>query len=304
MDLLIEGTVAFDSIYTPNGQAERVVGGAALYATWAASYFTEHIQLLSIVGGDFPASELDLLKARGVDLQGLEIKEDGLSFYWEGKYLANLNSRETLRTDLNVLDDFDPVLPEDYKRTKYIMLGNVTPSLQSQVLNQLEEKPKFVGLDTMNLWIDIAKDELLSVIERVNILMINDEEARLLSGIYSLKKAAKVILTMGPEFLVIKKGEHGALLFHKDDIFFAPALPLNNVEDPTGAGDSFAGGLMGYIAMTNDTSYENLKRAMIYGSVMASFCVEEFSINKLKNLTSEDLSGRLDEFVQLVKFDV
>lgn len=304
MSLLVIGTVAFDSIHTPYGKAERVIGGAATYAAWAASYFTKEQRLSSIIGGDFPKEEIKALEDRGVNMDGLEVMEDAKSFYWEGKYLDNMNSRETLVTDLNVLDDFDPVLPEEYRNTEYVLLGNLTPEIQLSVINQMSGKPKLIAADTMNFWIDIAKDKLLQVIEKIDVLSINDEEARQLSGVHSLAKAAKIIMAMGPKYLIIKKGEHGALLFHEEEIFFAPALPLLEVTDPTGAGDTFAGGFMGYMAMTGTVDFENMKRAVVYGSVMASFCVQEFSINKLKNLSEDDLSARLKRFINIVKFDI
>ena len=302
MSLLVVGTVAFDSIYTPRGKAEQVIGGAATYALWAASYFTKKTQLVSIVGEDFPEEELQLLAARGVDTAGLEIVEGKKSFYWAGKYLENMNSRETLVTELNVLEDFDPKLPDSFKNPDYVLLGNLTPDIQMAVINQLEKRPRLVAMDTMNFWMDVAKPTLLKVIEKVDVLTINDEEARQLSGVYSLAKAARVILAMGPKYLIIKKGEHGALLFGDDRVFFAPALPLTEVHDPTGAGDSFAGGFMGYMAMTGETDMENMKRAVIYGSVMASFCVEEFSIDRLKSLEEGEISARLKRFVDIVHF--
>ncbi|HLO56216.1 MAG TPA: PfkB family carbohydrate kinase [Saprospiraceae bacterium] len=303
MSLLTIGTVAFDTIETPYGKAEMVIGGACTYISWAASYFTKNIHLVSIVGDDFPQSELDALTARGVNLDGLETVQGGKSFFWAGRYHNNMNSRDTLVTDLNVLADFNPILPEAAKSCKYVMLGNLTPQIQSQVLDQLDGSQKLIALDTMNFWMDIAMDELKSVISRINLLTINDEEARQLSGEHSLVKAAKVIHEMGPEYLVIKKGEHGALLFHNGDIFFAPALPLAEVFDPTGAGDTFAGGFMGYLAKTDDTSMANMKRAIIAGSAMASFCVEDFSLDRLRTLNDTEINDRLDKFKDLVHFD-
>ncbi len=303
MSLLTIGTVAFDTIETPYGKAEMVIGGACTYISWAASYFTKNIHLVSIVGDDFPHSELDALTARGVNLDGLETVQGGKSFFWAGRYHNNMNSRDTLVTDLNVLADFNPILPEAAKSCKYVMLGNLTPQIQSQVLDQLDGSQKLIALDTMNFWMDIAMDELKSVISRINLLTINDEEARQLSGEHSLVKAAKVIHEMGPEYLVIKKGEHGALLFHNGDIFFAPALPLAEVFDPTGAGDTFAGGFMGYLAKTDDTSMANMKRAIIAGSAMASFCVEDFSLDRLRTLNDTEINDRLDKFKDLVHFD-
>lgn len=304
MSLLTIGTVAFDSIETPFGKAEKVIGGACTYISYAASYFINDINLSAIVGGDFPQDEIDALRDRGVNLEGLEIKQDGKSFYWSGKYHFNMNQRDTLVTDLNVLDDFDPVLPESYKSSEYVMLGNLTPAIQLQVLDQLDGSQKLVAMDTMNFWMDIALDQLMEVIAKVDVLTINDEEARQLSGEYSLVKAANKIFEMGPKFLVIKKGEHGAMLFHEDKIFYAPALPLAEVFDPTGAGDTFAGGFMGFLAQSKDISFENMKRAIIYGSAMASFCVEEFSIERLRSLSKDEFEDRLKQFVNLVSFDI
>lgn len=304
MSLLTVGTVAFDTIETPFGKAEMVIGGACTYISWSASYFTNNIHLVSIVGDDFPKTELETLKKRGVNLDGLKIVEGGKSFFWAGRYHNNMNNRDTLVTDLNVLADFDPVLPEQAKSAKYVMLGNLTPAIQKSVLDQLDGSQKLIALDTMNFWMDIAMDELKSVISRIDLLTINDEEARQLSGEHSLVNAAKIIHEMGPKFLVIKKGEHGALLFCADDIFYAPALPLAQVYDPTGAGDTFAGGLMGYLTKTDDISMENMKRAIIAGSAMASFCVEDFSLNKLKSLTMSEIDERLGRFKKLMHFDL
>ena len=261
------------------------------------------MQLVSVVGDDFPQETLDLLSNSGVDLEGLQIKEGEKSFFWAGKYHDNMNARDTLDTQLNVLADFDPILPNKYKNADYVMLGNLTPAVQMRVIDQLESNPKLIALDTMNFWMDIAMPRLKEVIAKIDVLVINDEEARQLSGEYSLVNAAAKIQTMGPKYLVIKKGEHGALLFHKDDIFFAPALPLAEVFDPTGAGDTFAGGFIGYIAATDDTSFENLKRAVIYGSAMASFCVEKFGTERLKGLNKQEIISRVERFVQLVNFD-
>ncbi len=304
MSLLTIGTVAFDSIQTPHGRVDRVVGGACTYISWSASYFTDKINLVAIVGDDFPQKELDELKARGVNFDGLEIKENALTFFWEGKYHDNMISRDTITTDLNVLDDFNPILPPDYKKSDFVMLGNLTPDIQEQVLNQLDSLDNsFVALDTMNFWMDIAMDKLKEVISKVDMLTINDEEAIQLSGELSVVDAAKSILEMGPRYLIIKKGEHGAILFDKDKMFYAPALPLNKVKDPTGAGDTFAGGLMGYLDKTKNTSFENMKRALIHGSAMASFCVEEFGITNLKRINQEQIKQRLDAFKELVRFD-
>ncbi|MCB0660286.1 MAG: sugar kinase [Saprospiraceae bacterium] len=303
MSLLTVGTVAFDSIETPYGRVEQVIGGACTYISWAASYFQENIYLVSIIGEDFPQSELEQLKKRGVNMDGLEIVKGGKSFFWEGKYHQNMNSRDTITTELNVLADFDPVLPKEARKANFVMLGNLTPAIQAKVLDQLEGTQSLVALDTMNFWMDIALEELISVIRRIDILIINDEEARQLSGEHSLVKAAHKIFELGIKYLVIKKGEHGALLFSHDDIFFAPALPLAEVNDPTGAGDTFAGGFMGYLSASNDISMEGVKRAIIAGSAMASFCVEDFSLNRLKTLTKEEISNRLKQFKKLIHFD-
>ncbi len=303
MSLVTVGTVAFDDIETPFGKAGKIVGGAATYISWSASYFTEDIQLVSVIGDDFPETELDMLKERGVDMEGLQIKEGEKSFFWAGKYHTNMNGRDTLDTQLNVLADFDPVLPDAYKNAEYVMLGNLTPQVQMRVIEQLESKPKLIALDTMNFWMDIALDDLLKVIKKIDVLIINDEEARQLSGEYSLVTAAEKIIEMGPGILVIKKGEHGALLFHGEDIFFAPALPLKEVFDPTGAGDTFAGGFMGYIAKTGDLSFEGMKKAIIAGSAMASFCVERFGTERLKGLSDSDIRERIQRFERLVRFD-
>lgn len=302
MSLLTVGTVAFDTVETPSGREENIIGGACTYISYAASYFTNDIYLSAVIGDDFPDSEIQNLKNRGVNLEGLEIKQGEKSFFWEGKYHDNLNSRDTITTDLNVLADFNPILPASYKSCKYIMLGNLTPAIQMSVIEQLDGSQKLIALDTMNFWMNIAWDELMLVLKKVDILIINDEEAKQLSGENSLVKAAKKIFKLGPKYLVIKKGEHGALLFYEDKIFFAPALPLNEVIDPTGAGDTFAGGFMGYLTKSNKTDYETMKKAIIFGSAMASFCVERFGIEGLKNLTQDQIESRVDEFRELVKF--
>lgn len=304
MSLITVGTVAFDDIETPFGRAEKVIGGACTYTSWAASYFTNDINLVSIVGGDFPQEEIKLLNQRGVNTEGLEVVPDEKSFFWAGKYLSNMNERETKVTELNVLEHFDPKLPDSYKKSDYVMLGNLTPEVQLKVINQLEHKPKLVVMDTMNFWMDVAWDSLIETISHVDVIMINDEEARQLSGEYSLVNAARKIHKMGPKYVIIKKGEHGAMVFDDDLIFSAPALPMAEVVDPTGAGDTFAGGFCGYIAKTDDTSFENIKRAVIYGSVMASFCVEEFSIEKLKHLDWDQIQSRTKDFVQLAQFNM
>lgn len=303
MGLLTVGSVAFDDIQTPLGHAEKIVGGAATYISLAASYFTNDLKLVSVIGGDFPQEELDHLESVGVDLEGLQIKKDEKSFFWAGKYHDNMNARDTLDTQLNVLADFDPILPDSYKNEDFVMLGNLTPAVQMKVIDQMEKRPKLIALDTMNFWMDIAWDELMAVIAKIDVLIINDEEARQMSKEYSLVKAAKKIMDIGPKFLVIKKGEHGALLFHEEEIFFAPALPLAEVFDPTGAGDTFAGGFMGYISQTDEVTFENMKRAVIFGSALASFCVEKFGIERLKGLSNMDIINRVERFVKLVSFD-
>jgi sugar/nucleoside kinase (ribokinase family) len=303
MSLLTVGTVAFDSIETPLGKAERIVGGAATYISLAASYFTRPIQLVSVIGDDFPQAVLDDMRSRHINQEGLQVLQGEASFFWAGKYHDNMNARDTLDTQLNVLADFDPVLPESYKGAQFVMLGNLTPSVQMRVLEQLPVRPKLVVMDTMNFWMDSAMDSLLEVLKKIDVLVINDEEARQLSGEHSLVKASAKILEMGPRYLVIKKGEHGALLFYEGAIFFAPALPLAEVFDPTGAGDTFAGGFVGYLAQSGDLSFDNMKRAVIYGSAMASFCVEKFGIERLQNLTNAEIKARVQEFVKLVNFD-
>lgn len=302
MSLLTVGTVAFDDIKTPYGHAEKAIGGAATYISLAASYFVRPVNIVSIIGNDFPQEVLQDLESRGVDTRGIQRVENEKSFFWAGEYSDNLNSRETLATELNVLEKFDPVLPESYKDCEYVMLGNLTPEVQLKVIEQVKN-PKLVAMDTMNFWMDIAWDGLMEVIPKVDILIINDEEARQLSGEYSLAGAADKILDLGIQFLIIKKGEHGALFFQEDrEVFFAPALPLTKLKDPTGAGDTFAGGFMGYMAQTGDLSFDNMKRAVIYGSAMASFCVEEFSIHKLTGLDKEMIDQRVQRFVDLVHF--
>lgn len=303
MSILTVGTMAFDSIETPYGSVNKVIGGACTYISWAASYWCSEINLVSIIGDDFPEDEIRSLQQRGVSTDGLVRMKGKKSFYWSGKYHNDMNMRDTLITDLNVLADFNPVLPKSYLHSKYIMLGNLTPSIQLSVLNQLPIKPKLVVLDTMNYWMDTALDELYLVLRKVDVLTINDEEARQLSGERSLLKAAQKIHSFGPRYLIIKKGEHGALLFHNGLMFFAPGLPIAEVIDPTGAGDSFAGGLIGYLARTDDISFNNMKTALIYGSTMASFCVENFSLNKLKNLSQEEIYIRLEQFKDLSSFD-
>jgi len=304
MSLITVGTMAFDAIETPFGKVDKIVGGSATYVAYAASNFVQPVQQISIVGYDFPQEEMDELKKRGVQLDGVEIVPDKKSFFWSGKYHNDMNSRDTLITDLNVLEDFNPIVPDSYQGAEFLMLGNLMPKLQLSVINQLKKRPKLIVMDTMNFWMEIALDDLKEVLKKVDVLMVNDGEARQLSGEYSLVKAAKVIMKMGPTFLIIKKGEHGALLFHEKDVFFAPALPLEEVFDPTGAGDTFAGGFIGHIAKTKDISFENMKTAIIVGSAMASFCVEKFGPQRMKEITKADIDARLSEFVQLVNFDI
>jgi sugar/nucleoside kinase (ribokinase family) len=304
MSLIVVGSMAFDAIETPFGKSDRIIGGAATYIAWSASNFTQPIRQISVVGGDFPKEELQQLKDRGVELEGVQIKEDEKSFFWSGKYHMDMNTRDTLETQLNVLGDFQPVVPDSYQDSEFVLLGNLAPSVQLSVIEQLKTRPKLVVLDTMNFWMEIALDDLKKVLEKVDVLLVNDSEARELSHEYSLVKAAKKILTMGPKYLIIKKGEHGALLFNEDNVFFAPALPLEDVFDPTGAGDTFAGGFMGHIARTKDISFENMKTAIIIGSAMASFCVEKFGTQRLKELTKEDIDKRLVQFQELVNFEI
>lgn len=304
MSLLIVGTVAFDAIETPFGKTDKIVGGAATYISLAASYFHKNNKLVSVVGDDYDMGMLDKLKAKGIDLSGLQIKQGEKSFFWAGKYHYDLNSRDTLDTQLNVLATFDPVVPESYKDCEFLMLGNLDPKVQMRVIEQLPNRPKLVVLDTMNFWMDIALDSLKEVMKKVDVITINDEEARQLSNEYSLVKAARKILTMGPKYVVIKKGEHGALLFDKEKMFFAPALPLEDVMDPTGAGDTFAGGFIGYIAHTKDTSFENMKRGIIVGSALASFTVEKFGTERILELKEGEIDARIQSFVDLVDFDI
>lgn len=304
MDLLVVGTVAFDAIETPFGKTDKIIGGAATYISLSSSFFDVNPHIVSVVGDDFPAEFMTYLKKRGVNIDGLQVKQGEKSFFWSGKYHNDMNSRDTLDTQLNVLANFEPVLPDSYKNIPFVMLGNLMPSIQMQVLDQLEGKPKLIAMDTMNFWMDTQMDVLLEVLKRVDVLTINDEEARQLSGEYSLVRAAQKIMSMGPRYLVIKKGEHGALLFNEKEVFFAPALPLEEVFDPTGAGDTFAGGFMGYLAQQRDVSFENMKRAIIHGSAMASFCVEKFGTERLESLSDGELNARLQEFIQLVQFDI
>ena len=304
MSILIVGTVAFDAIETPFGKTDKIIGGAATYICLSSSFFTKNLNLVSVVGEDFPNSAIEMLKNHNVCIKGLQIKKGEKTFFWSGRYHNDMNTRDTFDTQLNVLESFNPVVPEEYKECNFLMLGNLMPLVQKKVLDQMKKRPKLIVLDTMNFWMDNFLEDLLDSLKEVDVLTINDEEARQLSGEYSLVKAAKVILEMGPKYLIIKKGEHGALLFNDKEVFFAPALPLEDVFEPTGAGDSFAGGFIGYLEKTDDISFENMKRAVIHGSAMASFCVEKFGTKKLEELTDEDVEKRLQEFVDLVQFDI
>jgi sugar/nucleoside kinase (ribokinase family) len=303
MSLLVVGSMAFDALETPFGKTDKIVGGAATYISLSSSYFVKPVHVVSVVGGDFDQDHVKLMHERNISTEGVQVKENEKSFFWAGRYFNDMNSRETLTTELNVLADFDPIIPEAYQGCEYLMLGNLTPTVQRTVIERLKQRPKLIVMDTMNFWMDIAMEELKQTIGMVDVLSINDEEARQLSGEYSLVKAAKKIMAMGPKFLIIKKGEHGALLFNENKIFFAPALPLEEVFDPTGAGDTFAGGFIGYIASTGDISFDNMKRAIIYGSTMASFCVEKFGTERLKNLSKEEITDRVQQFVNLVQFE-
>lgn len=304
MSLLVVGSVAFDALETPFGKVDKIIGGAGTFIALSASNFVKPVNLVSVVGGDFLKSDIAMLQAHGINTEGLQIKENEKSFFWQGRYFNDMNSRETLVTELNVLGDFDPIIPESYQNCDYLMLGNLAPQVQRQVIERLQNRPKLIVMDTMNFWMDIAYDDLLQTIALVDVLSINDEEARQLSGEYALTKAAKKIMALGPKFLIIKKGEHGALLFHEDQVFFAPALPLEEVFDPTGAGDTFAGGFIGYLAQTDDYSFENMKRAVIHGSALASFCVEQFGPERIINLTQTEVAARVQQFVKLTSFDI
>jgi sugar/nucleoside kinase (ribokinase family) len=304
MSLIVVGSMAFDAIETPFGKSDKIVGGAATYIAWSASNFAQPIQQISVVGGDFPQEELDGLAARGVNLEGVQIKKDEKSFFWSGKYHMDMNTRDTLDTQLNVLGTFEPKVPESYQGAEFLMLGNLLPAVQLQVIDQLRTRPKLVVLDTMNFWMETAMADLEKVLAKVDVLMVNDSEARQLSAQYSLVKAAKEIMKMGPKYVIIKKGEHGALLFHENQVFVAPALPLEEVFDPTGAGDTFAGGFIGHLARTKDISFENMKTAIIVGSAMASFCVEKFGTQRLREISRTDIDQRIQQFVSLVNFDI
>lgn len=304
MSLLVIGTMAYDAIETPFGKTDKILGGAATYISLSASYFNSNTNIVSVVGEDFEEKYMTLLNEHNVNLTGVQVKKGEKSFFWSGKYHTDMNTRDTLDTQLNVLEKFDPVIPESYQDCQYLMLGNLAPAVQKKVLERINNRPKFVVMDTMNFWMEIALPELKETIEKIDVLSINDEEARQLSNEYSLVKAAQKILSMGPKYLIIKKGEHGALLFSKDEVFFAPALPLEDVFDPTGAGDSFAGGFIGYLAATDNLSFENLKRAVIFGSALASFTVEKFGTERLENLTKEEIRKRVNAFISLAQFDI
>jgi len=302
--LVIVGAVAFDAIETPFGKTDKILGGPATFIGLAASQFEVDSAIVSIVGGDFPNEYLDMFKNRGIDISSLEVVQNGKTFFWSGKYHNDMNTRDTLATELNVLADFNPVVPEKYKNSKVLMLGNLQPSVQSSVIEQMNKKPDLVILDTMNFWMDTALEDLKKVIRKVDVITINDEEARQLTSEYSLVIAAKKIMGMGPKYVVIKKGEHGALLFFENEIFYAPALPLKEVFDPTGAGDTFAGGFAGFLAQSEDFSFDNLKKAVIYGSALASFCVEKFGTERMLNLEKKELNNRILQFKNLTQFDL
>lgn len=304
MRLVTVGSVAFDAIETPFGKTDKIVGGAGTFITLSASFFEKSQGIISVVGDDFPNDTLDFMNKRGINTSGIQIKKGEKTFFWSGKYHNDMNSRDTLITELNVLEHFDPIIPEAFSQADYLMLGNLSPQVQRQVIERMAKRPKLIAMDTMNFWMDIAMDDLRETISMVDVLIINDEEARQLSKEYSLMKASKVIRAMGPKILIIKKGEHGALLFHENHVFFAPALPLEEVFDPTGAGDTFAGGFMGYLAATDDISFENMKRAIIAGSALASFSVEKFGTTRLTEITESDMQERMQQFVSLTNFEM
>ena len=304
MRLVTVGSVAFDAIETPFGKTNKIVGGAGTFISLSASFFMKNQGIISVVGDDFPTETLEFMKSRGINTSGIQIKEGEKTFFWSGKYHNDMNSRDTLVTELNVLENFDPIVPEEFQQADYLMLGNLSPQVQRQVIERMANRPKLIAMDTMNFWMDIALTDLMETISMVDVLIINDEESRQLSKEYSLLKASKVIRAMGPKILIIKKGEHGALLFHGDHVFFAPALPLEEVFDPTGAGDTFAGGFMGYIAATDDISFENMKRAIIAGSALASFSVEKFGTERLTEISATDMDERMQQFVTLTNFEM
>jgi sugar/nucleoside kinase (ribokinase family) len=302
MSLLTIGTVAFDALETPYGKTDKIIGGSCTYIALSAAFFLPKVNVVAVVGDDFPQEYMDSLMSKGINLDGLQIKKGEKSFFWAGKYHNNMNSRDTLVTDLNVLADFKPMIPNSYQDCDFLMLGNLTPQVQIEAIQGLKNRPKLVVMDTMNFWMDVAMDDLKKVLKLVDVLCINDEEARQLSGQYSLRTAAKMIMAMGPQTLIIKKGEHGALLFQESNMFYCPALPLEEVFDPTGAGDTFVGGFIGYLAQTNDISFENMRKAIVYGSAMASFCVEKFGTERLFEVTASDLEARVGEFKELARF--
>lgn len=304
MSLLVIGSVAFDAIETPFGKTDKIIGGAATYIGLSASYFKKQVNLVAVVGDDFPEPDIQMLQNHGIDTTGLQIKSGEKSFFWKGRYHNDMNSRDTLVTELNVLGTFDPVIPEAYQNCDYLMLGNLSPKVQSTVIQRLKNRPKLIAMDTMNFWMDVAMDDLRETLTMVDVLIINDEEARQLSGEYSLRKASRIIRQMGPRFLIIKKGEHGALLFYQNQVYFAPALPMEEVFDPTGAGDTFAGGFIGYLASTGNVSFENMKRAIIHGSAMASFCVEQFGTQRIQNLSENEIIARVNEFIDLTQVNM
>ncbi|MEZ4777431.1 MAG: PfkB family carbohydrate kinase [Bacteroidia bacterium] len=304
MSLVVVGSMAFDAIETPFGKTDKILGGAATYISLAASYFSNKVKAVSVVGYDFLEADMKMMSDHGVDLRGVQVKTDEKSFFWAGRYHNDMNTRDTLATELNVLGTFDPVIPDEYQDCEFLMLGNLSPDVQRQVIERLNKRPRLIVMDTMNFWMNIALDSLMETLRLIDVLVINDEEARQLSGEYSLVKAAHKIMSFGPSYLVIKKGEHGALLFHGHDIFSAPGLPLEEVFDPTGAGDTFAGGFIGHLARSGSVSFDNMKRAIIYGSAMASFCVEKFGPERLQQLTQTEINNRVNKFVQLANFEI
>ena len=304
MSLVVVGSMAYDAIETPFGKTDRILGGAAMYISLAASYFSQPVNAISVVGYDFAEEDIKMMERHNVNLDGVQVKKDEKSFFWSGRYHNDMNTRDTLVTELNVLGTFDPVVPDNYQGCEYLMLGNLSPDVQRTVIERLDKRPSIIAMDTMNFWMDVALDSLHETLKMIDVLIINDEEARQLTGEYSLKKAAQKIMAMGPTYSVIKKGEHGALLFHEDEVFSAPGLPLEEVFDPTGAGDTFAGGFIGHLAQSGDLSFDNLKRAIIFGSAMASFCVEKFGPERLQSLGAEEINQRVDQFVQLANFEI
>jgi len=303
MSLITVGAWAFDALETPFGKTDKIIGGGGTYIAMSASIFEKNQKAISVVGGDFPQEMIDLIATKGVDVSGVQIKKGEKSFFWSGRYHNDMNTRDTIETQLNVLENFDPIVPQHYQNADYLLLGNLTPKVQSTVIERLEKRPKFIAMDTMGFWMEAAMDDLKKTLSMVDALLINDEEARQLSKEYSLVKASKVIRAMGPKVLIIKKGEHGALLFFEDKVFFAPAFPLEDVFDPTGAGDTFAGGFMGYIAQTDDFSFANMKRAIIAGTALASFCVEKFGTQQLQTVSKQEVDKRMEQLAELTNFD-